>query len=212
MLTDWERWFPGCEPLAHHLTVVFPARWVRFHSLPESKRYPEEPAEYATVLERHNRVLGLLAARGETVALLTTGWSDTTEPVRCQPELVELDPQARPWRTVAMHRQPDNAFMEPTFWHVFASARQWTPGVFDPLVRLVAQEVLENLIVAALDCRWLFAPYDGGMDVLVESRAARDGLANRHPQWLAPEWLSAGDARDVGLDIYGSRGRGIEGQ
>ena len=36
------------------------ARWVRFHSLPGSKRYAENEAEYACVLSRHNVVIGEL--------------------------------------------------------------------------------------------------------------------------------------------------------
>src|SRR5262249_55088788 len=116
MLDDWKRWFPDCEPIAHHLPVVFAERWVRFHSLPGSKRYPDNEAEYATVIERHNRVLGELAHPGDDVALLTTGYSETPEPVRTERELLNLDPLAMPWRTVAMHQQDDN-FSEPIFWH-----------------------------------------------------------------------------------------------
>jgi hypothetical protein len=35
-------------------------RWVRFHSLPESKRYPDSQAEYAIELDRHYTVLSEL--------------------------------------------------------------------------------------------------------------------------------------------------------
>jgi hypothetical protein len=204
MLTGWEYRFPDCKPVAHHLPVVFPERWVRLHSLPGSKRYPVSPAEYATVLERHNKVLGNLARPGEMVILLTTGWSETAEPIRRQRELSELDPRALPWRTVAMHQEPDK-FPEPLFWHVFASKWRWSRGVFDPLIRLIANDVVSNVMMVAPDCRWLVHPYDGGMDLIVESRVARDRLAERYPGWLAPEWLAAGDARDVGLDLRGPR-------
>lgn len=47
MLTDWDSWLPGCEPIGHHLRRAFAERWVRFHSLPGSKRYPESDAEAA---------------------------------------------------------------------------------------------------------------------------------------------------------------------
>jgi hypothetical protein len=60
-------------------------------------------------------------------------------------------------------------------------------------------------MIAALDCRWVLHPYDGGMDLLVESKAERDSLAGRYAEWLAPEWLAAGEARDVSLDLYGAR-------
>jgi hypothetical protein len=188
--TDWDHWFPNCEPVSHHLPLAFPDRWVRFHSLPSSKRYSENEAELATVLERHNRVLGELARPGQTVNLLTTGWSDTSEPVRPEPELSELDPLALPWRTIAMHQGPDN-FPEPSYWHVYESSHRWLPGTFDAIVRLIAIDALANVMIVAPDCRWLLHPYDGGMDVIAESSAARDRLKDRFPDWLGPEWLSA---------------------
>src|SRR5262249_35192791 len=151
-----------------------------------------------------NRVLGELAHASDNVSLLTTGYSETSEPVRSEGELLKMDSLALPWRTVAMHQQADN-YPEPFFWHVFVSKWRWFPGVFDPLIRLIADDVLRNVMIVALDCRWLLHPYDGGMDVMVESRAARDSLKERYLEWLAPEWLAAGDARDVGLRLHNLR-------
>jgi hypothetical protein len=136
------------------------------------------------VLERHNRILGELAGEGETVALLTTGYSTTAEPMRPLPTLVAFDPFAVPWRTVAMHQTEDN-FPDPLFWHVFVTRWDWTPGLFDPLVRRIADDVIANVMIVALDCRWLLHPYDGGMDVIVESTSARDRLKARYPEWLS---------------------------
>lgn len=184
MLAEWQRRFPDCQPVAPQLRVKFPARWVRFHSLPGSKRYPENEAEYATVLERHNRILGELADDEEKVALLTTGYSATAEPVRYYSELKTLDPDAVPWKTLAMHATEDNV-SEPTYWHVFVSEWSWKPGVFNRLIRLVADDVLANVMIVALDCRWLLHPYDGGMDVILESGTARDSFKRHYPEWLS---------------------------
>ena len=183
MLTDWQTQFPHCEPVGYHLRVAFPDRWVRFHSLPESKRYPESATEYTTVLERHNRILGEIVREGEAVCLLTTGYSSSTEPIRSYAELLELDPGAVPWRTVAMHHEDGN-FTDPNFWHVFVSTWHWSPGTFDPLVRLVADDVLANIMIVAPDCKWLLHPYDGGMDVILESKTERDKLKALYPSWL----------------------------
>lgn len=123
MLADWDRCFPDCEPIGHHLRVTFPERWVRFHSLPGSKRYPEDETEYAEVLARHNAILGELAHPGTQVVLVTTGYSDAPVPSRSYPEVVAFDPAASPWRTIAMHHA-EAEFAEPSYWHLFASA--WT--------------------------------------------------------------------------------------
>jgi hypothetical protein len=184
MLTNWQQWFPDCEPISYHLRARFRKRWVRFHSLPESKRYPENEAEYATLLERHNCVLGELAQHGETVALLTTGYSETLEPMRSYDDLLKFDPLAVPWRTVAMHQKEDEVH-DPNFWHVFVSEWTWTPGTFDPLVRLIADDVIANVMIVALDGEWLLHPYDGGMDVILETREARGRLKSRFREWLS---------------------------
>ncbi|WP_425457790.1 DUF3885 domain-containing protein [Catellatospora sichuanensis] len=55
-----------------------PDRWVRFHSLPGSKRYPENEGEYGTVLNRHHTVLDQLGA-GPVALAITTEWTDTAE-------------------------------------------------------------------------------------------------------------------------------------
>ncbi|WP_200926706.1 DUF3885 domain-containing protein [Sphaerimonospora mesophila] len=52
-----ERW-PLCPPLAYELKNAYHDRWVRFHSLPDSKRYADDEAEYAILLHRYNTVLG----------------------------------------------------------------------------------------------------------------------------------------------------------
>ena len=183
MLANWQQRFADCEPIAHRLRTALPARWVRFHSLPGSKRYPEDEGEYNTVLERHNCILGELLGPERRVVLLTTGYSETPDAVPPYPELRTLDPDAKPWRSVPMHDLEGSA--DPCFWHVFASEWEWQPGLFDPIVRPVADDVVRNVMVVAPDCRWLLHPYDGGMDVILDSPADRGRFRSSHRDWLS---------------------------
>jgi hypothetical protein len=183
-LDNWDSRFPNCQPVAHWLRVAFPELWVRFHSLPESKRYPEDESEYATVLHRHNCILEELTGSERSVVLLATEYSESPNPAQLQTELQILVPHALPWRSVAMHESDDD-FASPSFWHVFTSVWEWHPGAFDPIVRLVIDDCVANLMILNADCRWLLHPYDGGMDVIAESSAARDRLKSSHPGWLS---------------------------
>lgn len=83
-----------------------------------------------------------------------------------------------------MHKL-DADFANPNFWHVFATKREWRPGALDPLVRLVSDQVVANIMIVAPDCRWLLHPYDGGMDVIVESPPIRDRLRVDYAGWLS---------------------------
>src|SRR5262245_58398633 len=57
---SWERMWPGQDPKAEDLKYAVPHRWVRFHSLPGSKRYADDPSEEAEILRRHNIVISEL--------------------------------------------------------------------------------------------------------------------------------------------------------
>ncbi|GAA1622656.1 hypothetical protein GCM10009733_019120 [Nonomuraea maheshkhaliensis] len=56
----WSHW-PDSPPIAHQLHGDRD-RWVRFHSLPEPKRYADTAAEYQILLDRYNTVLTELCA------------------------------------------------------------------------------------------------------------------------------------------------------
>lgn len=180
----WRGWFAGAEPVGHRLRDVLRGRWVRFHNLPDDKRYPENEADFATLLDRHNSVLVELTTPGQPVMLLTTEGSRSAIPAGRDAIWQTLDPDAVAWRTVEIHRvDPD--FAE-GYWHVYASEHVWERGRLDPIIRLVARDVVQRHHVLLLDpgCRWAIWPYDGGMDIIMESWIARDRLRARHPDWL----------------------------
>ena len=177
LLENWSVAFPGFEPVAHLLKSSFPDRWVRFHSLPMSKRYPSTPAEYDTVLEGHNTVLGSLAGPATPVVLLTTAFSTNDVPGRDVFEPRPAESAAGSWwRTVPG---------DECYWQVYAEQVAWHPGRFDPLVRRVADDAVGNVMICDVDCRWIVHPYDGGMDVVLSSAAERDRLRSHFAAWLS---------------------------
>ena len=184
MLDEWNERFPNCEPIAYEMKRIFRQRWVRFHSLPNSKRYPEDESEYETLLYRHNCILGELVGTERAVVLLTTGYSESSSPVRTYPELNALDPDAKPWQSMPMHHD-DQEPTDPNYWHVFASVWEWQSGMFDPIIRLVADHTVANVMIVHPGCRWLLHPYDGGMDVILQSPAVRGRLRAAHRDWLS---------------------------
>jgi hypothetical protein len=148
---------------------------VRFHYLPESKRYPETDYKYRTVLDQYNAVLSAVAPTGSQVVLLTTEFVRTARPQAASSS-------AHPWRSTHTHE---------AWWHIYRAEMKWEPGACDALFRKVARDFAPNNVrIVAPDCGWLFHPYDGGMDVILDSPVARDTLRSRFSDWLSP--LSSG--------------------
>lgn len=184
MLDNWDSKYPNCPPIGYRLREAFPERWVRFHSLLESKRYPEDESEYQMIFQRHSCILSELLGAERGVVLLTTGYSEDSRRVRTYSELDTLDPNAKPWRTVPLHNV-DSHFIDPTYWHVFASEWEWRPGLFDPIIRLVADCTVSNVLIVHPGCRWVLHPYDGGMDVIAETPSERSRLRATYRDWLS---------------------------
>ena len=63
--------------------------------------------------------------------------------------------------------------------HLYVSQIPWSAGCFDPLLRQVADYVIVNVLLADTGLRWLYHPYDGGMDIMLPSTATamRYGIA-----------------------------------
>ena len=183
ILFDWEHRFPGCEPIGHHLRETFKERWVRFHSLPESERYPADETDFQELLRRHNQVLDVMTQPNSSLVLLSTGHSFALTPNREYPQLIELDPSAIHWSSRLMSE--DDGFIGPTYWHFYVSNYTWKWGLFNPIIRLVADCSIADVLIVESDCRWVVHPYDGGMDVICETRESRNDLRGRFSSWLS---------------------------
>lgn len=178
---SWRRQWPDCLPLAHTLKHAYRDRWVRFHSLPGSKRYPADEAEYATALHRYNSVLDELF-HGQGVLVVTTDWS--TDPAPRPTRHAHLHPGARHWTSV----RTDEGETDPDFithTHLYVSRAPWRPGAVDDLLRAVADDVTAGVMITSPSFDRVHHPYDGGADVLLPTSADRDALERRHPDWLS---------------------------
>ncbi|MEN3541322.1 hypothetical protein AAH991_39875, partial [Microbispora sp. ZYX-F-249] len=123
------RW--GGDPIAYELRDRHADRWVRFHSLPESKRYAETEDEYEIILDRHHRVLAELGAE-DGLYVIAGYFADARG--RDSPD--PRHPDAVPWLTI----EPDDRsfFVIPLRLHVSTTSHD--RRILDPLLRGVADD------------------------------------------------------------------------
>ncbi len=179
----WNRELPDVLPVAHELKRVYPERWVRFHSLPDSKRYAETLVEQTLILERHNTVLNDLNVSGHSLYLVTSQWSDSATFLSDRGELTTLDPHAVFWKSVPVQGMAqDDA---PVFLQLLVSEWNWLEGIFNTILTMVANDELANVMMVNVENNWVYHPYDGGADVLLASTKERDILRERYKLWLS---------------------------
>jgi len=177
-LTDlWDQTWPMASPHGYELRIAYSDHWVRFHSLPESRRYADSDAEYAEILRRHRTVLQELHGSADLTDLwviavdwgsddLAAGWSKGRPP------------SAWPWQRRQAEDDPDAGF------NYFWAASGLADASIDSLL-LPAADDEGRFVIGAPDLEWLYCPYDGGADVLLPSAVERDALKERHADWLS---------------------------
>lgn len=175
----WARRHGDRLPLGHALGRGADETWVRFHSLPGSKRYADDEDEYAEIMRRHFTVLGELGS-GAPVWVVTTQCSEGPAPGANEPGRVGVHADSRYWRTVREADEPDEAY-----WHLYVSLEPAIPERLGMLLRAVADDVQAGVFIADRSLEWLYHPYDGGADVYARDRVQRDQLRAEHAGWLS---------------------------
>lgn len=153
---------------------------MRFHSLPESKRYAETESEYVQVARRHLAVLDDLAG-GVTSELLVVAhsWSEDDQPHSPDAEVASLISTQYWGRVPADPRDPQSWF---THFHL-GSLKLADPNL--ALLLLLVADEEASVVIFNASLSWLYAPYDGGADVIARDLAQRDQLRERYQDWLS---------------------------
>ena len=167
-------------PLGHILRAELPERWLRVHSLPDAKRYADTPIEYSTLLTRHNAVATAVLGIGAK-CLLFVGRPEGD--LQWQSERQTLPGTKETtftlFKSVADDDEP--AQMAMNFW---CAPVRWHPERFNELLRAVADDEEDYIIFASLQTGEIYAPYDGGADLILGSSTRCAELKQKFAAWM----------------------------
>ena len=184
----WQQYFSDCPPVSYLFKYNLADRWFRFHSLPESKRYAEDEIEAAELLKRQNTVL--LEVRGtDAECILVSGYypdSPLAESLKHCPSLANYEFQEFITLSTqdfdSIDLEPDE---EPTYLTLFYATHKLTRGSLDEVLHCVANEQIVNFFVVSCERQRIFAPYDGGVDVILKDAKERDEFKTKYKDWLS---------------------------
>lgn len=181
---DWRRYHPGLFPIGYLLRRDGAKHWLRFHSLPESRRYAETQDEWRLLLWRQNelakKVLG-----DEPCWLVQTHWvtpagevdiADADDPFRATRELGLL---------FAFQFKDSQEGEEDKLWNVHALLSEWSAVRFDAVLRDIAEYRAAPTLWMSSTSGAIFAPYDGGVDLFLPSQSTVASLVSAYPDWLS---------------------------
>jgi len=178
-LDHWRQHYGEAPLVGHVLRARFPRRWLRIHSLPESKRYAETEAERAEILRRQHRLLHDLIGHGGHCELVFGDYDDDDDerlPEAVRAALRSLGPE--PLGVLSAEESglaADVPLRKASF--------TWPHPALDVILLAVADDVLETPLLVSTERRAIVAPYDGGVDMIVEREEQRAELLVRYASW-----------------------------
>lgn len=177
----WEQHFSDAYPVGFLLRVKFQEHWIRFHALPESKRYASSDAERAIVLERADALATATLGKSDcwvVASYPTDDWKPDRDFKRVRRNL-QLE-EAFSWRDKGEHETDQFE------WTTCANIMQWTHGRFNELLLAIADDTGPNTIWISCKHKSIFAPYDGGFDLFLSDHDSIQHLRKKYAAWLSP--------------------------
>jgi len=182
----WVENYNTLPPLGHYLRdYFFEDRWFRIHSLPNSKRYANNKTEMNTIIERQNTLIDDLIGENNGYVLLLYNFSELPIQKYCFDihNAITLD-------TLEI----DNDYYEDCVLNVAIISKIWHNRSLDNWLELIANdeviiskdlyEVCRCLIIDINKNR-IIAPYDGGVDVILNTKDERDSYKIKYQNWLS---------------------------
>jgi hypothetical protein len=166
-ISHWNAVYPETLPISHLFKWRLPDRWMRIHSLQASKRYPDNTAEWTTLLARQNALIDHLTVQASPITLVINAIREDS-PLFHEFALENIG--------VFIDRDAETTFQS------FSAEVIWQSGCLNRVLGMIAMEEVRGFIIGP-DC--LIAPYDGGVDVILKDSATRELCKEHFKAWLS---------------------------
>jgi hypothetical protein len=171
----WRQEFGAVAPIGYLCREALPSRWLRIHSLPESKRYADDETEYAELLRRHDEVASTILGNGEECVLFATVYDEHD---LAAAELPVID-------GVTFTDVPDLATDDEVPIRIAAAPAVWNFARFEELIRAIADDRSCRVLFANFARHTAYAPYDGGADLFLDSPESVSRMKKMWRKWLS---------------------------
>lgn len=177
----WNQEYPEALPIGHELKCIYPERWFRIHSLPESKRYAESADDFKIILNRQNQLIEDLIG-GESDIAISFGLYTNDYRNDSYKELADFE-EFRKVLTINLHKERPEEYEDEMSCDLFVKIERWERGRRNEMLKAIAEDKIRAMFFSPSK-KCVVMPYDGGVDAIVDSTALRDQLKAKYKDWL----------------------------
>jgi hypothetical protein len=183
----WAKNFPEIPPINHLFKHLLTDRWLRIHSLPEAKRYAQTAEEWAILLERQNTIFNDLMPQNEKICIVSGIYSNDNKvfdkavfdglPYFKTLNFKELE-------AIDMFKMSKDWFDEGIKFTPCFAEEIYAPHKFDSLLKSIANDEWRLFFIDPKS-RTIIAPYDGGVDIIINGEHPLSMYKEKYKNWLS---------------------------
>jgi hypothetical protein len=182
----WNLTYPETVQISHLFKHDYAVRWLRIHSLPDSKRYAENYDEWDILLTRQNDIITDILG-SDTNVLLVTGdyyWGDENDiHITAEVEIFTSYSFTR-LDDIYLHKLDAENYDETDVYRPAFAETIWKYGTHDQLLRAFAVDNARAFFVS-FEKNIIIAPYDGGIDFILKDVLSKDFYKEKYSHWLS---------------------------
>ncbi len=178
----WQNRYSEALPTNNELRFAYPDKWFRIHSLPKSKRYAENEFEYQTIFNRQNTLINDLIGDDTDIIVSFGLYIDdlSNDNYKELTDFREFDKV----QTISLHEERPDDYEDETYFDIYIKSEKWKINSNNELLKAIADDKIRAMFICpSKDC--IIAPYDGGVDIIVNSTEKRDELKQKYKNWLS---------------------------
>jgi hypothetical protein len=163
----WAENYPETQPINYLFKHNLKSRWLRIHSLPESKRYAQTKEESDALLHRQNSIIDDLIDQNAEINVVVN--------------FIEIDSflfRMFNFTNIGVFVDKDRE----TVFQSFIFETTWETNGLNPMLIEIADDNLRAFIIGE-NC--LIAPYDGGMDLIFKDKPTKSFYQRKYKNWLS---------------------------
>jgi hypothetical protein len=176
----WESNFKETIPLNFIFRTTYPNRWLRIHSLPNSKRYAENENEINLILERQNQVVSDFISENQEIYIVRSEINvDYNNDYDSHKEF-----NFQEVAIINLRDLFDDDYDDDDKLSVQVTKKIWQINCFNSLLEDIANDV-SLIFFVSINNPVIFAPYDGGMDIIYQSETQRNFYKEKYKNYLS---------------------------
>ena len=181
----WFLNYSSTLPISHAFKHEYTDRWFRIHSLPDSRRYAENDEDWFCLLNRQNEIISDIFYTNPKVFLVTGEYTYGEPGVHItENDAVFNSYKFQKLNSIDLCKTDSDNYDEGQFYLPAFAETIWRHGRHDMLLREIAKDNARAFFVS-FDLNVIAAPYDGGVDFILEDDSTKNFYKNKYKQYLS---------------------------